>query len=122
MKNPMLLFSFLALAFALALTACTKNKNGSQTSVTEISKNQLAERGKAIYISNCMACHHADPSKDGAVGPAVSGASKELIEERVIRAAYPKDYKPKRDTRTMVALPHLEKEIPALAAYLSQAG
>ena len=35
-----------------------------------------------------------------------------------MRAEYPPGYTPKRDTRVMVAMPFLEKQIPALAAYL----
>jgi mono/diheme cytochrome c family protein len=115
----MLLFSFVALACALVLTGCTKK--AAPTS-TEMTPEQLISRGKAIYVSNCMACHNVDPSKDGAVGPSVAGSSKELLEERILRAAYPAGYKPKRETRAMVALPHLQNEIPALTAYLANLG
>jgi len=115
----MLLFAFVAVAFALAMcSGCTK-KSSETPSVTEMTAAQLAERGKSIYMSNCIACHNVDPSKDGSVGPAIAGSSAELVEARVMKAAYPEGYKPKRDTRVMVALPHLQKEIPALGAYLS---
>jgi mono/diheme cytochrome c family protein len=121
MKNPMLLFAFVALACALAMcSGCTKKSSEtSAPAVTEMTAAQLAERGKSIYMSNCIACHNVDPSKDGSVGPAIAGSSTELVEARVMKAAYPEGYKPKRDTRVMVALPHLQKEIPALGAYLS---
>lgn len=119
MKQTMLLFSFLALALALALSGCKKK---APTPVSELNPEELFNRGKSIYVSNCSACHHIDPAKDGATGPAVAGASKELLEERILRASYPKDYKPKRDTRIMVALPHLQNEIPAITAYLAQVG
>lgn len=79
---------------------------------------RLAERGRGIYMSNCIACHNPNPSLDGALGPAVGGASEELIEARVIVGTYPDGYVPKRETRVMVAMPHLLPEIPALAAYL----
>lgn len=78
----------------------------------------LAERGRVVYMTNCIACHNPDPTKDGALGPAVKGSSQELLEARVIHAAYPEGYTPKRETAVMVALPFLEPEIPALAAYL----
>jgi len=81
---------------------------------------QLAERGRVIYVSNCIACHHVDPKKVGSVGPEVWGSSLELIQARVMRAAYPEGYKAKRETHMMVALPHLEKELAALHAYLNQ--
>lgn len=117
----MLLFSFVAVACALAFVGCTKKSSDSANSEmkTEMTIEQLAQRGKSIYMSNCMACHNVDPTKDGSVGPAVMGSSKELLEARIMKAEYPAGYKPKRDTHTMVALPHLEKEIPSLAAYLS---
>jgi hypothetical protein len=59
-----------------------------------------------------------DPAETGALGPAIKGSSRELLEARVIHAAYPPGYTPKRTTTTMVALPHLSGDIDALAAYL----
>lgn len=80
---------------------------------------QLVSRGKSAYVANCAACHNLDPRKDGAVGPAVAGASLLLIERRVLFGDYPPDYQPKRKSRLMVALPHLKDQLPALHAYLS---
>jgi mono/diheme cytochrome c family protein len=80
-----------------------------------------AERGRAVYVANCIACHAANPAADGALGPAVAGASRELLEARVLRAAYPPGYTPKRESRVMVSLPHLADELDALAAYLAAA-
>jgi mono/diheme cytochrome c family protein len=77
-----------------------------------------AERGRKVYAANCVSCHNVDPSKPGPVGPAVKGASRELIEERVMRAAYPPGYKPKRDTKLMVPFAHLADKVDDLAAYL----
>ena len=34
--------------------------------------------------------------EDGSVGPAVAGASRELIEAKVLRGEYPPGYTPKR--------------------------
>jgi mono/diheme cytochrome c family protein len=76
------------------------------------------DKGKKVYFANCIACHSADPSKDGTLGPAIKGSSKELIEARVLRAEYPPGYKPKRETKLMVALPHLKDAIDDLAAFL----
>jgi mono/diheme cytochrome c family protein len=121
MKKPMLLFAFVAVACALAVSGCTKKSSDSSTGgeAVQMTAEQLSSRGKTIYLSNCTACHNVDPGVDGAVGPAVAGSSLELLEARIMRAEYPAGYKPKRDTRSMVALAHLEKEIPALAAFLS---
>lgn len=77
-----------------------------------------AEKGRQIYVANCIACHNADPKKTGAVGPAVAGASRELIEARVVHGTYPPGYKPLRTTTLMVALPHLAADVDALAAFL----
>lgn len=80
--------------------------------------DQLYERGRSVYMANCTACHGMDPTQAGGLGPPVAGASRELVEARVLHAAYPEGYTPKRDTKLMVALPHLKDEIDALAAFL----
>jgi len=77
-----------------------------------------AKRGRAIYLSNCAACHNNDPSRDGPIGPAIKGSAKELIEARVLRASYPPGYTPKRRTAMMPAQPDLKPAIPDLAAFL----
>ena len=82
----------------------------------------LVAEGRGVYMSTCIACHNPNPKLDGALGPAVAGASEPLIEARVLRAEYPEGYTPKRDTRNMVALPFLKDKIPALAAYLASEG
>jgi len=82
---------------------------------------ELAARGRTVYMANCIACHSQDPTMDGALGPAIAGSSRELIEARVMRAEYPPGYEPKRDSRVMIALPHLGGELDALAAYLQAA-
>jgi mono/diheme cytochrome c family protein len=79
----------------------------------------LAERGKTIYLSVCIACHNANPALDGSVGPAIAGSSEALLEAKVIHGNYPPGYKPKRPgSGAMPRFPHLADQIPALAAYL----
>ena len=82
------------------------------------SQAELIEAGRGTYNANCIACHSMNPAQDGALGPAVAGASSELIEARVMRGAYPPGYAPKRETKVMIPLPHLESKLPELAAYL----
>jgi mono/diheme cytochrome c family protein len=82
----------------------------------------LVQRGTVVFETNCIACHAADPRRDGPVGPANACASRELLDAKVLRNEYPPRYVPKRDTRAMAPLPHLEKEMPALAAYLQSLG
>ena len=93
------------LAVALALGACAGD--GSP-----------AARGKQVYLSQCIACHNSDPSKDGPLGPAIKGSSRELIEARVLRAVYPPGYKPKRGSAIMKPMPQLAPAVDDLAAFL----
>ena len=77
-----------------------------------------AEKGRQVWLGQCIACHNTDPSKDGPLGPAVKGASRELVEARVVRAEYPPGYAPKRPSKIMPARPDLAPSVPDLAAYL----
>jgi len=79
----------------------------------------LAERGARVYKANCMVCHNADPSLVGSVGPEIAGSSRELIEARVLNKSYPPGYLPKRDTSLMPAMPYLQGDLDALAAFLA---
>lgn len=80
------------------------------------------ERGRRVYMANCIVCHNPDPTKPGSAGPEVAGASRALLEARVVHAAYPPGYTPKRTTKAMVALPYLAPRIDDLAAFLAAAG
>jgi mono/diheme cytochrome c family protein len=80
---------------------------------------ELAARGKIVYQQNCTACHAPDPRMAGALGPELAKSSLDLIQSRVMSATYPKDYKPKRETKIMQPLPHLKDDVPALHAYLN---
>ncbi len=93
------------LAVALALAACAED--GSP-----------AARGRQVYLAQCTTCHNSDPSKDGPLGPAIKGSSRELIEARVLRGMYPPGYKPKRGTAIMQTMPQLASAIDDLAAFL----
>lgn len=84
----------------------------------KLSAQALIEAGRSAYNANCIACHSLDPTEDGTLGPAVAGSSLVLLEARVLRAEYPEAYEPKRTTRVMIALPHLEPRLVELAAYL----
>ncbi|HVH07454.1 MAG TPA: c-type cytochrome [Myxococcota bacterium] len=77
------------------------------------------ERGRTVYMSICTACHNADPKLDGAVGPANAGASRELVEAKVLRGQYPPGYTPKRPSNVMPPLPHLAGSIDDLTAFLA---
>ena len=107
---------------AFGITACTSKQNEApQAPLSPEAKAaaDLLQRGRSIYQTQCIACHNSDPRRTGAIGPEVFGANKELLEARIIRGDYPSGYQPKRNTRSMVPLPHLKNEIDAIHAYLN---
>ena len=77
-----------------------------------------SEKGRQIYLGQCVACHNRDPAKDGPLGPAVKGSTPELVEARVVRGEYPPGYTPKRPSKVMPSRPDLAASIPDLAVYL----
>jgi mono/diheme cytochrome c family protein len=82
--------------------------------------SEAAQRGRATYMNVCVACHSADPAKDGTLGPSLAGATRELIEWRVVRGAYPPGYTPKRGTGVMPAFPHLADKVDDLTAFITE--
>jgi mono/diheme cytochrome c family protein len=77
-----------------------------------------AERGRQIYLAQCIACHNADPALPGAVGPDVRGSSRELLAAKLLSGTYPPGYPPKRPTTLMPRQPGLEPDLASLAAFL----
>jgi len=116
------------LAGALALTACGQEDKPAPTASpagtsapspsASTPPGGSAAQGKQVWLAQCVVCHNADPSKDGAIGPAVKGASRELLEARVVHASYPPGYTPKRQTKVMPARPDLAASVPDLYVYL----
>jgi mono/diheme cytochrome c family protein len=82
--------------------------------------SEAAQRGRGVYMNVCVACHSADPTQDGSLGPNLVGTTRELLEWRVVRGAYPPDYTPKRTTGAMPAFPHLAGQIEDLHAFLRE--
>jgi mono/diheme cytochrome c family protein len=96
----------------LPLTGCGKKEEGPETPES---------RGRRAYVTYCVVCHNADPRKDGTTGPAIAGASQELVEAKTLRQTYPLGYKPKRTTKTMPAYPQVKTRISDLTAFLNAA-
>lgn len=96
-------------AASLALAGCERATLGPEV-----------ERGRQVYVSQCTACHAFDAAQPGPVGPEVKGASRELLEAKIVRGTYPPGYNPKRPTAVMPPQPALGPEIDALAAYLGR--
>ena len=108
---------FLPFLFILAASTIAGCKKEGESPAAELS---LAEKGKKVYMANCIACHNVNPRLDGGLGPANWGASKELLYSKIVKGTYPEGYTPKRKSNAMVALPHLEKDIEALHAFLNE--
>lgn len=107
--------SQLAVAGALlGVAACSSDESSEPV--------DLYAQGETVFKNVCIACHNADPSQRGSLGPAIAGSSRELIEARVVHGKYPPGYTPKEPGALMPAFPHLEGSVDALAAYLAEAG
>lgn len=102
--------------FASGLAGLAAGCSGSES----VTLSEAAERGKSVYAGVCIACHSPNPAHDGALGPAIAGASRELLEARVVRGEYPPGYEPKRSSTAMPAFPHLAGQIDDLHAYLAE--
>jgi mono/diheme cytochrome c family protein len=104
-----------ARTFALAMLAIASAGCGP-------SKPQSpAEKGRIVYMTNCVVCHNPNPNLAGSQGPPIAGSSRELIEDRVLYLKYPPGYKPKRSTHAMRAMPFLKNQIDNLTAFLQEA-
>ena len=103
MTRPLRLLA--VLAGALILGACAEN-------------GTPVEKGRQVYQAYCTSCHASNPARDGPVGPAVKGTSRELLEARVLHGTYPPGYSPKRASSVMQPMPNLAADIPDLAAFL----
>ncbi len=113
-----MLIQIFILLISVSFMSCTK-KDSAPQSPEQITIEKLKSRGQQVYFANCTSCHNPNPKLGGSVGPALAGASLELIRARVTMKSYPAGYKPKRATDVMPALPHLAPEVEALAAYLN---
>jgi mono/diheme cytochrome c family protein len=102
----------LAAAAGLVLAAC-----GQEQKPAPVAGGDPAV-GQQVYLAQCTACHAPNPAADGALGPAVKGATRALLEARLLHGTYPPGYTPKRDTRVMQPIPSLAGNVDDLAAYL----
>ena len=79
------------------------------------------ERGRRVYLMNCVVCHNPDPTQPGSQGPPIAGSSRDLVEARVVHATYPPGYTPQRTTHGMPAQPLLAASIDDLTTFLAEA-
>jgi mono/diheme cytochrome c family protein len=74
--------------------------------------------GRQVFLAQCSVCHGSDPAQRGPMGPPIKGASRELLEARILRGSYPPGYTPKQNTAVMQPIPQAAPHIADLAAYL----
>src|SRR5208282_2059166 len=70
--------SWLVTIAALALCASCNSK-----------PPDAAERGRIVYVTNCVVCHNPNPNLPGTQGPPIAGSSEALLEARVLNLSYP---------------------------------
>ena len=90
-----------------------KNLNNTVTLTTDI------EKGRMVYFANCVSCHNNNPKKPGSIGPEVYGVSIDVLTQKIVYGKYPENYRPKRPSKIMPSMPHLNKEISNLHAFIN---
>ena len=96
---------------AIAAVACAGESDDSGDSA--------AVQGEKIYRNVCVVCHDPDPNEAGPLGPAIAGASRELLEAKLLRGEYPAGYTPKRETQQMPRFEFLEPDLDDIVAFLA---
>ena len=90
-----------------------KNHNNTVALTTDI------EKGRMVYFANCVSCHNNNPKKPGSIGPEVYGVSIDVLTQKIVSGKYPENYRPKRTSKIMPSMPHLNKEISNLHAFIN---
>ena len=90
-----------------------KNLNNTFALTTDI------EKGRMVYFANCVSCHNNNPKKPGSIGPEVYGVSIDVLTQKIVSGKYPENYRPKRTSKIMPSMPHLNKEILNLHAFIN---
>lgn len=82
----------------------------------------LTSKGRRLYLSNCIQCHNKDPNLKGSIGPAMVDAPIEVMTSKVMTGLYPNPlpagFVPKKTTKSMRKIPKLQKDIPAIYAWV----
>ena len=87
--------------------------NNTVTLTTDIDK------GRMVYFANCVSCHNNNPRKPGSIGPEVYGVSIDVLTQKIVSGKYPENYIPKRTSKIMPSMPHLNNEISNLHAFIN---
>lgn len=80
------------------------------------------DKGKRLYLSNCIQCHNKDPNLKGSIGPEMVDAPLSVMTAKVMTGAYPAvlpaGFVPKRKSKAMKKITKLQKDIPAIFAFV----
>lgn len=105
---PMLFIAFFTVASFNATPA-----------VTKIPTNEVQHlEGQKIYKMTCAKCHNLNPHIKGSIGPDLYTTPREVFHTKVVTGTYPKDYTPKRKTRTMPRFKHLTTKVDLIYDYI----
>ena len=72
-----------------------------------------------VYYANCVSCHNNNPKKPGSIGPEVYGVSIDVLTQKIVSGKYPENYRPKRTSKIMPLMPHLNSEISNLYVFIN---
>lgn len=59
------------------------------------------DKGKSLYVKNCITCHNPNPKRPGPSGPPIYNSSYDLLYNKVLFGRYPEGYKPKMPSKLM---------------------
>ena len=117
---------FYTLLLIMLIPNCEKkniekeNAKADQNKLTKtVALTTDIEKGRMVYFANCVSCHNNNPKKPGSIGPEVYGVSIDVLTQKIVSGKYPENYRPKRPSKIMPEMPHLNKEISNLHAFIN---
>ena len=116
---------FVILLMALVSNCEKKNLKQEEAEVDKNNqKNSVAltndiEKGRTVYFANCVSCHNNNPKKAGSIGPVVYGVPIDVLTQKIVSGEYPENYRPKRTSKIMPLMPHLNSQISNLYAFIN---
>ena len=126
--NKLLIMRRLFFALLLIMLVSNCEKKSIEQEEAEVDQNKLnntvalttdIEKGRMVYFANCVSCHNNNPKKPGSIGPEVYGVSIDALTQKIVYGKYPENYRPKRTSKIMPSMPHLNKEISNLHAFIN---
>ena len=116
---------FFVLSLFVLVSSCEKNikqenvEAGKKRLNKTIALTNDIEKGRMVYFANCVSCHNNNPKKSGSIGPAVYGVPIDVLIQKIVSGKYPENYIPKKQSKIMPLMPHLNKEITNLHAFIN---